>query len=51
MELTKPAGKKAYVVKLVKGATPHEWLVSEVTERRRGEVQSSVGQSNASRSR
>jgi hypothetical protein len=32
VELTKPDGKKTYVVKLVKGATPHEWLVSEVTE-------------------
>ena len=32
VELTKPTGKKAYTVKLVKGAAPHEWLVSEVTE-------------------
>jgi hypothetical protein len=32
VELTKPTGKKTYVVKLVKGAAPHEWLVSEVTE-------------------
>ena len=32
VELTKPAGKKAVVVKLVKGTTPGEWLVSEVTE-------------------
>ncbi len=32
VELTKPAGKKTYVVKLVKGAAPHEWLVSEVSE-------------------
>jgi hypothetical protein len=32
VELTKPAGKKSYTVKLMKGGTPHEWLVSEVTE-------------------
>jgi hypothetical protein len=32
VELTKPEGKKAYTVRLVKGATPHEWLVSEVVE-------------------
>jgi hypothetical protein len=32
VELTKPDGKKVYVVKLVKGAAAHEWLVSEVTE-------------------
>lgn len=32
VELTKPAGKKKYTVKLVKGAAPHEWLVSEVAE-------------------
>jgi hypothetical protein len=30
--LTKPAGKKAYTVKLVRGTGPHEWLVSEVVE-------------------
>ncbi len=30
--LTKPAGPKTIVVKLVKGATPGEWLVSEVSE-------------------
>ncbi|MBP3958274.1 hypothetical protein J8F10_23755 [Gemmata sp. G18] len=33
-ELTKPAGKKTIVVKLVKGTTPGEWLVSEVAEAR-----------------
>jgi hypothetical protein len=32
--LTKPAGKKAYTVKLVKGPGPHEWLVTEVTEQK-----------------
>lgn len=32
VELTKPDGKKTYVVKLVKGTAAHEWLVSEVTE-------------------
>ena len=32
VELTKPEGKKTFVVKLVKGAAPHEWLVSEVSE-------------------
>jgi len=32
VELTKPTGKKAFVVRLVKGPAPHEWLVSEVTE-------------------
>ncbi|QJW97754.1 hypothetical protein [Frigoriglobus tundricola] len=32
VELTKPTGKQSYVVKLVKGAGPTEWLVSEVTE-------------------
>ncbi len=36
VELTKPAGKKAFVVKLVKGQAPHEWLVSEVTEAKGG---------------
>jgi hypothetical protein len=32
VELTKPAGKKTYVVKLAKGAGPFDWLVSEVSE-------------------
>jgi hypothetical protein len=32
VELTKPAGKKTYIVRLVKGPAPHEWLVSEVVE-------------------
>ncbi len=32
VEVTKPAGKKAYTVKLTKGAAAHEWLVSEVSE-------------------
>jgi hypothetical protein len=32
VELTKPAGKKALTVRLVKGPAPHEWLVSEVLE-------------------
>lgn len=32
VELTKPAGKKAYTVKLVRGPGPHEWLVAELTE-------------------
>jgi hypothetical protein len=32
VEFTKPAGKKTFVVKLVKGAAPHEWLVGAVTE-------------------
>lgn len=32
VELTKPDGKKTYVVKLTKGAGPNEWLVSEVAE-------------------
>ncbi len=32
VELTKPTGKTSYVVKLVKGAGPAEWRVSEVTE-------------------
>ena len=32
VDLTKPAGKKTYHVKLVKGAGPNEWLVAEVTE-------------------
>ena len=32
VELTKPAGKKTYVVKLVKGAGPNEWLIADVTE-------------------
>jgi|GEM_PF-1753461 len=32
VELTKPAGKQTYVVKLVKGTGPNEWLVSEITE-------------------
>lgn len=31
-ELTRPAGTKALVVKLTKGAAPHAWLVSEVGE-------------------
>ncbi len=34
-ELTKPSGKKTIVVKLVKGTTPGEWLVSEVSEARK----------------
>ena len=33
VELTKPTGKKVLTVKLVKGATPGEWLVSEVAEK------------------
>ncbi len=32
VERTKLTGKKTYVVKLVKGTGPNEWLVSEVTE-------------------
>ena len=36
VELTKPAGKKTFVVKLVKGTGPSEWLVSEVTEAKGG---------------
>lgn len=32
VELTKPAGKKTYAVKLVKGTGPNEWLIGEVTE-------------------
>jgi hypothetical protein len=32
VEVTKPAGKKTYTVKLVKGAAAHEWLVTEVSE-------------------
>jgi hypothetical protein len=32
VELTKPKGKVAYVVKLTNGTAPHEWLVSEVSE-------------------
>ena len=32
--LTRPAGKKTFAVKLVKGAGPHEWLVGEVTEQK-----------------
>ncbi|VTR90968.1 unnamed protein product [Gemmata massiliana] len=34
-ELTKPSGKRTVVVKLVKGTTPGEWLVSEVSEARK----------------
>jgi hypothetical protein len=30
--LTKPAGKKTYLLKLKPGTAPHEWLVNEVTE-------------------
>ncbi|HEY1187320.1 MAG TPA: hypothetical protein VGE74_06660 [Gemmata sp.] len=33
VELTKPAGKQVITVKLAKGSTPGEWLVSEVTEK------------------
>lgn len=33
VELTKPAGKKALTVKLAKGQTAGEWLVSEVAEK------------------
>ncbi len=32
VELNRPGGKKALVVRLVKGATPGEWLVNEVVE-------------------
>jgi hypothetical protein len=32
VELTKPAGKKSYTIKLVKGTGPNDWLVSEVIE-------------------
>ncbi len=31
---TKPAGKKSYTVKLVKGSGPYEWLVAEATEQK-----------------
>lgn len=33
VEFTKPAGKKAITIKLAKGTTPGEWLVSEVSEK------------------
>lgn len=33
VEFTKPAGKKVLTVKVVKGAGPGEWLVSEVSEK------------------
>jgi hypothetical protein len=36
VELTRPAGKTTLTVKLVKGATPGEWLVSEVSEPKKG---------------
>jgi hypothetical protein len=32
VELTKPTGKKAYTVRLIKGAGANEWLVNEVIE-------------------
>ncbi len=32
VELTKPAGKKKYTVKLLKGTGQNEWLVNEIVE-------------------
>jgi hypothetical protein len=32
VELTKPRGKEAYTVRLVRGPGPHEWLVNEIVE-------------------